>query len=174
MNFTYGKTQISISFLLAAGLGAAALLPGKLLPLLLGAILLHEGGHFLYIVIIGGRATRICFSSTGIRVTLSEYHMSQNQELWLNLWGPAVNLLLGVVLLASGEGTMQMMRWTAVNFAVAAVTLLPLGQSDGTAIVDILLEWCCGKRTERFRLWLRRGIGIAMAAGLFAVCRAFG
>ena len=91
--------------------------------------------------------------------------MSRGQELLLNLSGPAVNLLLGSIML-TGK-TMQSMRAAAVHWAVAAATLLPLGNSDGTVIADILLECCCGKLTGRTRRWLRRGIGVAALAGLW-------
>ena len=173
MNFTNGKMQVSLSFSLAVVFCVSALLPGKLVPQLFIAILLHEGGHFLYILMSGKRVEKIRLTLMGIRVTLAENGMSQREELWLNLCGPAVNLLLGGLLLAVGE-TMQMMRLTAVNLAVAAATLIPLGASDGTVILDILLERYCGIRTERGRRWLRWGIAAAMASGLLAVGGAFG
>lgn len=72
------------------------------------------------------------------------------------------------------EKTMQSMRAAAVHWAVAAATLLPLGNSDGTVIVDILLECCCGKLTVQVRRWLRRGIGVAALAGLLVLGGAFG
>lgn len=114
----------------------------------------------------------ICISLTGVRVKLAEDRMSRGQELLLNLSGPAVNLLLGSIML-TGK-TMQSMRAAAVHWAVAAATLLPLGNSDGTVIADILLECCCGKLTGRTRRWLRRGIGVAALAGLLVLGGAFG
>ena len=114
----------------------------------------------------------ICISLTGVRIKLAEDRMSRGQELLLNLSGPAVNLLLGSIML-TGK-TMQSMRAAAVHWAVAAATLLPLGNSDGTVIVDILLECCCGKLTVQVRRWLRRGIGVAALAGLLVLGGAFG
>ena len=113
----------------------------------------------------------ICISLTGVRIKLAEDRMSRGQELLLNLSGPAVNLLFGGIMLT--EKTMQSMRAAAVHWAVAA-TLLPLGNSDGTVIVDILLECCCGKLTVQVRRWLRRGIGVAALAGLLVLGGAFG
>ena len=159
MNFTIGNVRITVSFLLAVGLCAGTLLPGHLLPLLWLAILLHECGHFIYIAAAGKKIGVICISLTGVRIKLAEDRMSRGQELLLNLSGPAVNLLFGGIMLT--EKTMQSMRAAAVHWAVAAATLLPLGNSDGTVIVDILLECCCGKLTGRARRWLRRGIGVA-------------
>lgn len=172
MNFTVGNVQIKVSFVLAVGLCAGTLLPGHLLPLLWLAILLHECGHFIYITAAGKKIGAINFSLTGVRVTLAEGWMSRGQELLLNLSGPAVNLLLGIIML-TGK-TMQSMRAAAVHWAVAAATLLPLGNSDGTAIMDILLECCCGRLTGQIRRWLRRGIGVAALAGLLALGGAFG
>ena len=114
----------------------------------------------------------ICISLTGVRIKLAEDRMSLGQELLLNLSGPAVNLLFGGIMLT--EKTMQSMRAAAVHWAVAVATLLPLGNSDGTVIVDILLECCCGKLTGRTRRWLRRGIGVAALAGLLVLGGAFG
>ena len=114
----------------------------------------------------------ICISLTGVRVTLAEDRMSRGQELLLNLSGPAVNLLFGGIML-TGK-TMQSMRAAAVHWAVASATLLPLGNSDGTVIADILLECCCGKLTVQVRRWLRRGIGVAALAGLLVLGGAFG
>ena len=114
----------------------------------------------------------ICISLTGVRVKLAEDRMSRGQELLLNLSGPAVNLLFGGIMLT--EKTMQSMRAAAVHWAVAVATLLPLGNSDGTVIVDILLECCCGKLTVQVRRWLRRGIGVAALAGLLVLGGAFG
>lgn len=172
MNFTVGNARIKVSFLLAVGLCAGTLLPGHLLPLLLVAILLHECGHFIYIAASGKKIGAICFSLTGVRVKLAEGRMSRGQELLLNLSGPAVNLLLGGIML-TGK-TMWSMRAAAVHWAVAAATLLPLGNSDGTAIVDILLECCCGNLTGRVRRWLRRGMGVAALTGLLVLGGAFG
>ena len=171
MNFTVGNVRITVSFLLAVGLCAGTLLPGHLLPLLWLAILLHECGHFIYIAAAGKKIGVICISLTGVRVKLAEDRMSRGQELLLNLSGPAVNLLLGSIML-TGK-TMQSMRAAAVHW-VAAATLLPLGNSDGTVIADILLECCCGKLTGRTRRWLRRGIGVAALAGLLVLGGAFG
>lgn len=162
-----------MSFLLAVGLCAGTLLPGHLLPLLWLAILLHECGHFIYIAAAAGKKIGvICISLTGVRIKLAEDRMSRGQELLLNLSGPAVNLLLGSIMLT--EKTMQSMRAAAVHWAVAVATLLPLGNSDGTVIVDILLECCCGKLTVQVRRWLRRGIGVAALAGLLVLGGAFG
>lgn len=172
MNFTVGNVRITVSFLLAVGLCAGTLLPGHLLPLLWLAILLHECGHLIYIAAAGKKIGVICISLTGVRVKLAEDRMSRGQELLLNLSGPAVNLLFGGIMLT--EKTMQSMRAAAVHWAVAAATLLPLGNSDGTVIADILLECCCGKLTGRTRRWLRRGIGVAALAGLLVLGGAFG
>lgn len=174
MNFTLGKTQVTVSFWLAVGLCAAALLPGRLLPLLLTAVTLHEGGHFAYLLLQKKHVGRMRFSLTGVRVTLADgARLSGGEELLLNLCGPAANLLTGGAVLICGR-TMQVMRMAAVSFAVAAATLVPLGESDGTAIVDILLERYVSRLPEWGRKWLRRGIGAVLAAGLLAVCGAFG
>ena len=174
MDFTIGKTQITVSFWLAVGLCAAALIPGRLLPLLLTGIALHEGGHFAYLLLRKKRIGRIRFSLTGVRVTLADgARLSGNEELLLNLCGPVANLLTGGTVMLCG-GTMQAMRLAAMSFAIAAATLLPLGESDGTAIVDILLERCLARLPERGRKWLRRGIGTVLAAGLLMAGGAFG
>ena len=174
MNFTLGKTQVTVSFWLAVGLCSAALLPGRLLPLLLTAVTLHEFGHFAYLLLRKKHVGCIRLSLTGVRVTLADgVRLSGGEELLLNLCGPAANLLTGVAVLICSR-TMQAVRMAAASFAVAAATLLPLGVSDGTAIVDILLERYLSRMPEQGRKWLRRGIGAVLAAELLAVGGAFG
>ena len=72
MSFRLFGAKITISFALAVLLCAAALLPGKLPPLLLAAILLHEGGHLLYITAERLRLTEIRLLLTGVRMTLAD------------------------------------------------------------------------------------------------------
>ncbi len=173
MNFIFGKTKITVSFLLAAGLCAAALLPGRLLPLLFVAVAVHEGGHFIWLILQKKKVEHIMLSLTGVRVRLQNgTKMSESGELLLNLCGPAANLLLGGTVLVCGR-SVQSMRIAAVNFAIAAATLLPLGESDGAMITDILLERCLVRLPERERKWLRRGIGAVLVMSFLAVGRAF-
>ena len=112
-------------------------------------------------------------SLTGVRVRLQNgTKMSESGELLLNLCGPAANLLLGGTVLVCSR-SVQSMRIAAVNFSIAAATLLPLGESDGAMITDILLERCLVHLPERERKWLRRGIGAALVMCLLAVGGAF-
>lgn len=165
---------MQVSFMLVAVLCAGALLPGRLLPLLWAAVLLHEGGHFAYILLRKRKVERMSFSLTGVRVTLAgDVQMGWGEELLLNLCGPAANLLVGGGALVCGR-TMQSARMAAMSFAIAAATLLPLGNSDGAAAVDILLQQCCGMLTERWRKWLRRIIAIGYLMALLAVLGYFG
>ena len=133
MTFLIFGVRVRVSFLLAMGLCAAVLLPGRLIPLLAVVIALHEAGHFTYVFACKMRIKCIDFSLFGVHVTLSEGRLREGQELLLNLSGPAVNLLSGGLLLLWGD-SIQAKRAAAVHLAVAAATLFPLGNSDGAAI----------------------------------------
>ena len=172
MTFLIFGVRVRVSFLLAMGLCAAVLLPGRLIPLLAAVIALHEAGHFTYVFACKMRIKRIDFSLFGVRVTLSEGRLREGQELLLNLSGPAVNLLSGGLLLLWGD-SMQAKRAAAVHLAVAAATLFPLGNSDGAAIAANLLGRC-SRLSVPARIWLRRGLAVLYFAGIMAAGGAFG
>lgn len=172
MTFLIFGVRVRISFLLAMGLCAAVLLPGRLIPLLAGVIALHEASHFTYVFACKMRIKRIDFSLFGVRVTLSEGRLREGQELLLNLSGPAVNLLSGGLLLLWGD-SIQAKRAAAVHLAVAAATLFPLGNSDGAAIAANLLGRC-RRLSAPARIWLRRGLAVLYFAGIMAAGGAFG
>lgn len=172
MSFLVFGVRVRVSFLLAMGLCAAVLLPGRLIPLLAGVIALHEAGHFTYVFACKMRIKRIDFSLFGVRVTLSEGRLREGQELLLNLSGPAVNLLSGGLLLLWGD-SMQAKRAAAVHLAVAAATLFPLGNSDGAAIAANLLGRC-RRLSVPARIRLRRGLAVLYFAGIMAAGGAFG
>lgn len=172
MTFLIFGVRVRVSFLLAMGLCAAVLLPGRLIPLLAGVIALHEAGHFTYVFACKMRIKRIDFSLFGVRVTLSEGRLREGQELLLNLSGPAVNLLSGGLLLLWGD-SMQAKRAAAVHLAVAAATLFPLGNSDGAAIAANLLGRC-RRLSVPARIRLRRGLAVLYFAGIMAAGGAFG
>lgn len=172
MTFLIFGVRVRVSFLLAMGLCAAVLLPGRLIPLLAEVIALHEAGHFTYVFACKMRIKRIDFSLFGVRVTLSEGRLREGQELLLNLSGPAVNLLSGGLLLLWGD-SMQAKRAAAVHLAVAAATLFPLGNSDGAAIAANLLGRC-RRLSAPAKIWLRRGLAVLYFAGIMAAGGAFG
>lgn len=172
MTFLIFGVRVRVSFLLAMGLCAAVLLPGRLIPLLAVVIALHEAGHFTYVFACKMRIKCIDFSLFGVRVTLSEGRLREGQELLLNLSGPAVNLLSGGLLLLWGD-SMQAKRAAAVHLAVAAATLFPLGNSDGAAIAANLLGRC-RRLSVPARIWLRRGLAVLYFAGIMAAGGAFG
>lgn len=172
MTFLIFGVRVRVSFLLAMGLCAAVLLPGRLIPLLAEVIALHEAGHFTYVFACKMRIKRIDFSLFGVRVTLSEGRPREGQELLLNLSGPAVNLLSGGLLLLWGD-SIQAKRAAAVHLAVAAATLFPLGNSDGAAIAANLLGRC-SRLSVPARIWLRRGLAVLYFAGIMAAGGAFG
>lgn len=172
MAFLIFGVRVRVSFLLAMGLCAAVLLPGRLIPLLAAVIALHEAGHFTYVFACKMRIKRIDFSLFGVRVTLSEGRLREGQELLLNLSGPAVNLLSGGLLLLWGD-SMQAKRAAAVHLGVAAATLFPLGNSDGAAIAANLLGRC-RRLSSPARIWLRRGLAVLYFAGIMAAGGAFG
>ena len=164
MSFRLFGAKITISFALAVLLCAAALLPGKLPPLLLAAILLHEGGHWL---------TEIRLALTGVRMTLADnVTMTLRRQLLLNCSGPAANILTAAVT-ALLDGGVQGERLAAVSLAVATVTLFPLGDSDGAAVMTALLERY-GGLSGRAAVRIRIGCSLLAAAVLLALYGAVG
>lgn len=179
MSITIGGVRVTLRFGAALLCALLPFLPGRLPPLLLGAIVLHEGGHLLYILLQRLPLAAVDCTLRGVKITLrGDACLSTGQSAALNLAGPLANLLaVGPVLWC--DGTMQGKRAAAVLLAVALVTLVPCGNTDGAMALKCLFSrrvqrWvgvavgllCCG-----CALWQGMPWGIAM--GLYFVAAAW-
>lgn len=134
MKISFLDTVIEIRFSLVAVLCLSAMLPGRLLPLLMSAVLLHEAGHLCYILAVKLPVRAVIVSLRGVQIKLRDAALTVRQTILLNASGPLANLLSAAAALLFPWG-FSSQRFAAVSAAVALVTLMPLPGSDGGALL---------------------------------------
>jgi len=127
--------------------------------------LLHELGHVLAAELTGGRVTGIDLRWTGFFMTVSRQRIPALwQEILVLLSGPAVNLLMAVLLYFQGA-TGSLFR---VSLWEGLLNLLPFSGLDGGAALEL---FALGRPNERALLRLIGMAKIAAAGGILAaVC----
>lgn len=133
-----------------------------LLPLCLLACIVHELGHYLAILALGGQVTVLRITCVGAEMCLSSRRkLGWLEQILAALAGPLVNLAAGfaAVRLWGPAG------WCfgGINFALAAFNLLPAGRLDGGRAVWFLLSPALGREGADHILRILAG---ALAAGL--------
>jgi Zn-dependent protease len=118
---------------------AAAVIAGE------AALLLHELSHALVARRKGHRVRRIVFHGFQAHTVVDRSRAAPGDEAMIALVGPGLNLALaalaGVIRLALGApGPLDVVLLTFVigNAATAALSLVPLGASDGARALDAL------------------------------------
>lgn len=96
-----------------------------LLPLAVCAAAAHELGHWTAVRMLGGRVTRLRLSAAGAEMQLAGA-MGYRREIVCVLAGPAVNLVLALVLARMG-----LLACSGLNLAMGLFNLLPLRVLDG-------------------------------------------
>ena len=102
--------------------------------LCIAAALLHELGHLAALAAFRVRLLRICLCPLGIRIEREE-SFCLGAELWINLAGPVVNLLLVAASYLVGAK-----MFSAVNLALGLFELCPLPSLDGGQALFCLLQ----------------------------------
>lgn len=165
MTFYCGKARVTIRFSLALLLCLLPILGGKLMPLAALCIALHEAGHLLFLAWRNTRLESAVLSISGVRIkTMDGQPLSAGAEIALNAAGPCVNLLSTAIICAAGWG-IEWMRFAAVSLVIAVVSLLPIGNTDGAAILDALLHLILDDRAAGRILLLIRilsGVGVLL------------
>lgn len=117
----------------------AAVLAGE------AALLLHELGHALVARWHGQRVTRIVFHGFLAETLVDEHLAAPGNEVLIALVGPVVNLglaglaeLVRVALVSGGALDVFLLMLVLGNAAAAALSLLPLGASDGARALKAL------------------------------------
>lgn len=143
--------------------------PDLLLPTLLAAAV-HELGHVLALVAVGGRAE--CFTLTALGGDLRlAAGLSYARELPVALAGPVSSLALAWVLAARG-----FFLTAGISLALGLFNLLPLGPLDGGRAVACLCGLCLpplgAERVER--LCSAAALGALLALGVICLEKNFG
>ena len=106
------------------------------------AALLHELGHLLALVLLGGRVSRFCRRFSGGELQYDGKHLSYGGEMLLALAGPAVNLLFAWLSgwIAAFWHPELLYRFSGCHLVLAFFNLLPALPLDGGRVLQTLLE----------------------------------
>jgi len=137
-----GRVEVSGGFLLVAA-AVYYLDEDGLFPWALLACILHEGGHWAAIRLLGGRIRRLRLSAAGAQLCLGP--MPPERLFLAALAGPAANFLTAA-LCAWGAG--RGMGWrlyvfAGLNLGLALFNLLPAGCLDGGKAVRAAAAALC-------------------------------
>ena len=139
MSFCIGNTEFRIRFSLALFLCLIPLLPGRLLPLLVAAVILHEIGHLCCLWRFHMPIRRVDFSLCGIKMIPKNIDkMCLGKTIILNLAGPLANALSAGFAALLWQG-IPGARFAAVSLTVGIVNLIPFGTTDGASILEAAL-----------------------------------
>ncbi len=109
------------------------------------AALLHELGHLLAMAVCGVSVTAVCLCPLGVRIERAAAP-SLHRELFVNLSGPMLNLLLALVLYCAGK-----FSFSAVNCALGLFELCPLPSLDGgQALFCLMQRHFCLRTAQKF------------------------
>lgn len=148
MKISIFSTVVEIRFSLVAVLCLSVMLPGRLPPLLMSAVLLHEAGHLCYILAVKLPVQAVIISLRGVQIKLGDAALTARQTILLNASGPLANLLSAAAALLFPWG-FSSQRFAAVSAAVALVTLMPLPGSDGGVLLRTGVISLWGESTLR-------------------------
>ena len=144
MSFRIGGVEVSVSFWFFASVLFFLMADRSAMALpVLGAIAIHECGHLAFLRLRRASVAAVDFSFSGMRLRLAPSSLLTSREsILLNLAGCTFNLGAAGVL-AMGGG-FWMLRFSAVNSAVALFNLLPLQGLDGGAALQEALIMAMG------------------------------
>lgn len=160
----------------ASGLWSAVVVEVAFIVALFGCVALHELGHALTAQRFGIRTQDITLLPIGGIARLERMPTASRQEFLIALAGPAVNvviggLLLGVLALAPGADPLGVLsRLATANLVLAVFNLLPAFPMDGGRVLRAVLAARLGRLTATRRAAaLGRGFAVLFALlGLWA------
>ena len=131
-----GKLELGWGF---AALIALALLggAGPALPAVLLAALCHELGHLAALRLAGARVERLRLTAFGAEIRADTRRLSYPHEIACTLAGPAVNLVLALVLARTAG-------WYVLagsSLLLGCFNLLPVPALDGGRALHLLVSW---------------------------------
>ena len=140
---------------------------GTMLLLSFLAILLHEIGHLLAMLLTKAAVKSINFTAFGIHIVRSAVQFVPPLQLVVvYLAGPAVNLLLALLFLGSSrEGIAG--YFGAVNLLLGLLHLLPAGNLDGACALREALSFLPGR-------WVKPVAGLISLAVLLGLVPVMG
>lgn len=143
--------------------------PELLLPTALAATV-HELGHVVAVLAVGGRVERLTLAALGAELRLSA-GLSYARELPVALAGPVCSLAL-----AFGAARLGWFLLAGISLALGLFNLLPIQPLDGGRVVLCLSGMClrpvAAQRVEK--LIASVALGGLLGLGVIAAARRFG
>ncbi len=125
---TVAGIRIRFSLLFPAMLALlCSLRQGKMTAWCLLAAVMHEAGHLLLLLMLGGKPREIRFSAFGMCLQLADAPMPHRNHIFVSLGGPLVNLLTAA-LLWRFRGNAD---WMLIHLLLGGFNLLPIHPLDG-------------------------------------------
>lgn len=113
-----------------------------LLGALLAAALLHEWGHVAALRRFGGQISHLTISPFGVEMTIADTtRLSYGAELLVTLAGPAVNLLLAVMLGLLGSRWESAYVFAGAQLVLGLFNLIPARPLDGGRLLWLAVAW---------------------------------
>ena len=103
--------------------------------LLLLAVLLHECGHILLLILTGGKLKGVSFSLCGITMK-AEYPPSYSAKIMISLGGPLVGILAFLLCRNAGK---TLALFSDINLWLSLFNLLPISFLDGGSAMESCL-----------------------------------
>lgn len=105
------------------------------------AAVLHEGGHYIAVRVLGGTVSKIRLSAVGAQMQ-QEGTLSYGKEFISTAAGPAVNLIVAFAAakVAGDEGFV----FAGLNLALFVLNMLPFAELDGGRCLFLLVTWWLG------------------------------
>lgn len=115
--------------------------PVVLASLLLAA-LCHELGHYLVLRAFGGKAEAVSVTPFGVRMSVAQCpQLSYGKEMLAVAAGPAVNLLLAVILSSIGNYWELAYLSAGTHLVLGLFNLLPIRPLDGGTLLWLVIAW---------------------------------
>ena len=135
MNFTINKIKVHISFFFPAMI-AFFVLRDKIgiIPSLLCGIFFHEICHILVMLLFGITIRKINITALGIDIKKNNSFLPLPKELLLHISAPTLNLIIALIFKNISNEIF------AVNFILAIVNLIPIGNLDGGNALSALIS----------------------------------
>ena len=159
--WNWGRLQVTwgAAALLAGALAVGA---GEVLPQVLLAALCHELGHLAALALVRARIEQIRLTAFGAEIRADTRYLPYEREIFCTLAGPAVNLILAVILARiAGEYLMA-----GANLFLGVFNLLPLPSLDGGRALHLAISWAADPLlADRVCRWVGLVCGGVLAAG---------
>lgn len=138
-------------------------------------VLLHELGHAIAAQKLGIPVRSITLTAVGGVASISDTYMSPKQEVWITVAGPAVNVVIGLLLLPfvfpltlsdvpNWETTDYLRFIFIINLIILIFNSVPIYPMDGGRIVKALTQLLVNNKVALFNV-----LGLNLVLGVLVV-----